>query len=140
MSIRSPELQDVERFYTRQRREILQRLAPARSQGTAHRVSWMAAAAMLALTALGLVLLPPPESLTELPSGYFLSETSSLPLPAFGTWSEDEMLDDDDPDMGSMHWLLEDSISLTGTDALPDFLEPFGNWTPLEQGTPVSTT
>ncbi len=129
MSMHDPELKDVERFYTRQRREILERIAPSRSRLAGRRVSWLAAAAMLALAALGLMLLPPLESPMESDRDYLISEPISLPLSAFGTWSEEEMLDDDDSDMGSIEWLLDDSTSLAGTDAFPDFLEPFGVWT-----------
>ena len=129
MSTPDPELKDVERFYARQRREILERVAPSRSRLAGRRVSWLAAAAMLALTALGLMLLPSPESPMEWNTDYLISEQLPLPLSAFGTWSEEEMLDDDDPDMGSLEWLLDDSTSPAGTDAFPDFLEPFGAWT-----------
>ncbi len=129
MSMHDPELKDVERFYTRQRREILERIAPSRSRLAGRRVSWLAAAAVLALTALGLMLLPPPESQMEMNTDYLISELPSLPLSAFGTWSEEEMLDDDDSDMGTIEWLLDHSTSLAGTDAFPDFLEPFGVWT-----------
>ena len=129
MSMHDPELKDVERFYARQRREILERITPTRSRLAGRRVSWLAAAAMLALTALGLMLLPPPESQMERNTDYLISEQISLPLSAFGTWSEEEMLDDDDSDMGSIEWLLDDSTSPAGTDAFPDFLEPFGIWT-----------
>ncbi len=129
MSMHDPELKDVERFYTRQRREILERIAPSRSRLAGRRVSWLAAAAVLALTALGLMLLPPPESPMDINMDYLISEPVSFPLSAFGTWSEEEMLDDEDSDMGSIEWLLDDSKSLEGTDAFPDFLEPFGVWT-----------
>ena len=129
MSMQDPELKDVERFYTRQRREILERIAPSRSRLAGRRVSWLAAAAMLALTALGLMLLPPPRSQMEINTDYLTSEQIFLPLSAFGTWSEEEMLDDDDSDMGSIEWLLDGTSSLAGTDAFPDFLEPFGVWT-----------
>ncbi len=129
MSMHDPELKDVERFYSRQRHEILERIAPSRSRLAGRRVSWLAAAAVLALTALGLMLLPPPESQVEMNMDYLISEPLSLPLSAVGTWSEEEMLDDDDPDMGSIEWLLDGSTSLAGTDAFPDFLEPFGVWT-----------
>ncbi len=129
MSMHDPELKDVERFYTRQRREILERIAPSRSRLAGRRVSWLAAAAVLALTALGLMLLPPLESPMESDRDYLISEPISLPLSAFGTWSEEEMLDDEDSDMGSIEWLLDDSTSLGGTDAFPDFLQPFAVWT-----------
>ena len=61
-------------------------------------------------------------------------------LSAFGTWDEEEMLEDDDSQMGSIEWLLEDSTALAGTDAFPDFLEPFGVWTDVERSTPISST
>jgi hypothetical protein len=134
-----PEMQDVERFYARQRREILERVAPSR-HGAGRRLSWMAAAAVLALTALGLVLLPPLEPQMEMNKDYLIAEDLILPLSAFGTWSEEEMLDGDDSDMGSIEWLLEGSTSLAGTDAFPDFLEPFGVWTNVEENVPISST
>ncbi len=129
MSMHDPELKDVERFYARQRREILERIAPSRSRLAGRRASWLAVAAVLALTALGLMLLPPLQPPMEWNTDYLISEPLSLPLSAFGTWSEEEVLDDDDSDMGSIEWLLDDSTSLAGTDAFPDFLEPFGAWT-----------
>ncbi len=140
MSMHDPELHDVERFYARQRREILERIAPSRSRLAGRRVSWLAAAAVLALTALGLILLPPPGSQMEMNTGYLISEELILPLSAFGTWSEEQMLDGDDSDMGSIEWLLEGSTSLAGTDAFPDFLEPFGVWTNVEENVPISST
>ena len=94
----------------------------------------------LALTALGLVLLPPLEPQMEMNTSYLIAEEFILPLSAFGTWSEEQMLDGDDSDMGSIEWLLEGSTSLAGTDAFPDFLEPFGVWTNVEENVPISST
>ena len=116
MSMHDPEMQDVERFYARQRREILERVAPSR-HGAGRRLSWMAAAAVLALTALGLVLLPPLEPQMEMNTDYLIAEELILPLPAFGTWSEEQMLDGDDSDMGSIEWLLVDLLTSFGNMA-----------------------
>jgi hypothetical protein len=140
MSMPDPELKDVERFYARQRREILERITSSRSRVAGRRVGWLAAAAVLALTALGLMFLPSPQSPSERSTNYLLSEPLSLPLSAFGTWSEEEMLDDEDADMGSIEWLLDHSTSVMRTDAFPDFLEPFGVWTNVENSTSISST
>jgi hypothetical protein len=130
---RIPNLEDVERFYARQRQQILGRIA--RSQPVPRRraglpAAALAAAATLAIAALGLALfplsspVPDTAGLTEL-----VSRSESLPLSAFGAWDDEEMLDRADrADMGSLDWLLEGESSIAGTDSPPGFLEPFGSW------------
>ena len=123
-----PELHDIDAFYRRQRRDILARIEERRGAGK--RWLMLAAAAVLALAALGVAL---QSFRTPAPQGIDLQAVlgeATLPLPAFGAWNEVELQEDDDEgaELGSVDWLLGDgSSALTGTDAYPEFLKPFGS-------------
>jgi hypothetical protein len=137
-SNRIPQMEDVERFYARQSRQILQRLTvqvDARPSGL--RTLVLAAAAVLAFAAVGIAVQP----FSGLPQATLASELEpivalpdSLPLSTYASWSTDEMLDRDDrSEMGSIDWLLNNETLLAGSDALPAFLQPFGSWPALPE-------
>ena len=128
-----PQIEDVDRFYARQSRQILERIARVRSARPAGvRTALLAAAAMLAFAALGLAVLPgslPPQPTQAGELEPIVSLPDSLPLSTYSSWSTDEMLDREDlSEMGGIDWLLDDEALLAGSNSLPGFLQPFGSW------------
>lgn len=131
-----PQREDIERFYARQSRQILERLpAHVSARPSGIRTMLLAAAAILTFAALGIALLP----LSILPQATLASEFEPivalpdlLPLPTYASWSTDEMLDrDDHSEMGSIDWLLGHDTLLAGSATIPGFLQPFGSWPSL---------
>lgn len=116
----------VDRFFARQRRDILARLEL--EGGATDGARWLvglAAAAILVL-GVGVGLLQPPRATAE--SGWITDvggAGASLPLQAFGVWEEPRGEEAAvAPLQGS--WVLADGLA---DAALPSFLAPYGAWT-----------
>jgi hypothetical protein len=128
----------VDRFYDRQRREILSRLEPvaaASRGGRGSRIAGLAAAAVLVLGA-GLLLRPTP---VPAPIAGGADEPAaladSLPLDAYGAWPTATELAAEAQGAASVSWLFDlaesdgQASTRLETDASDtDFLAAYGSW------------
>ena len=132
---RPPEPRDVDRFYTRQRREILERIDASRGEDATSRAPrWrilLPAAAVLLLAVATLLLLP--DAPVDRPSDVMLGdigEPATDILAAFAPWTDENLELEADlmPGPGSVAWLMGDAELTVDEPAVPDFLEAFGEW------------
>ena len=134
---------EVEAFFSRQRREILGRLDEPAVAGEGHDPSparpgrwWpaLAAAAALILAAAALLWTPAPpgpETPDALPDAFVVEVPPSLR--AFGPWTEPNSPAEEAERPEGLSWLLDDEPTY------PDFLEPFGLWAEMDVASPEST-
>jgi hypothetical protein len=127
----------VDRFYDRQRREILSRLEPAAAARAGHgvRLAGLAAAAVLALGA-GVMLRPAPAPAPiESEAAERAAYADALPLAAYGSWPTATELAEETQGTASVAWLFDlaghDGQAQTrleddATDA--SFLAAYGSW------------
>ncbi|MGD8375577.1 MAG: hypothetical protein PVF68_05500 [Acidobacteriota bacterium] len=123
----------VEAFYARQRAAILQRLPAAGGTGRRHGLAWLAglaAAAVLVLSAVSVLLAPPPRSATDWPALFedVLATEVDLPLPAYGEWGQ-TVNTASEPATGTLAWLLEEDPA--GDAGVPEYLDAYGAWDAL---------
>jgi hypothetical protein len=132
----------VDRFYDRQRREILARLEPAAGataagprDGRGLRVAGLAAAAVVVLGA-GLLLRPPPAvAPLELAAGDAAAAAGELPFDAYGSWPAAAELGTEAQGAASVEWLFDlaehDGLSRTSLEvdsSGTEFLAAYGTW------------
>jgi hypothetical protein len=132
----------VDRFYDRQRREILARVEPAAGataaglrDGRGLRLAGLAAAAVVVIGA-GLLLRPPPAvAPPELAAGDTAADAGEFPFDAYGSWPPAAEIETEEQGAASVGWLFDlaghDGLSRTSLEvdsSGTDFLAAYGTW------------
>ena len=133
----------VDRFYDRQRREILSRLEPAAAAsrgGRGSRFAGLAAAAVLAL-GVGLVLRPAPAPAPiEGQAGERAGTPGGLPFDAYGSWPAATEFEVEAQGAATVPWLFDlaehdgQAQTMRDVDAGDtDFLAAYGTWEVVDE-------
>ena len=134
--------EEVDRFFSRQRRQIQARLEGEQIEASPSVPSrrWMrpalAAAATVVLLALAVFWTGDPVPTDLDPSVDIVETTRGQELPptlvVYGPWPDEVVTAADVESVGSLGWLLETGDDIGAFETYPEYLEAFGVWAEAE--------